>query len=519
MGGYVMGIDVGTTGSKAMLTDRHWNIVGRGYREYALDYPRPNWVEVGAKFLVDITYDAVRDAIYDSRVNSSDIEAVSFSVNRSSFCLVDEDLNVIDDKIYVWLDSRSESVMDEINALMPPERRNEVTGMPGGNIFAITKYYWVKKNEPETYARTRYFSTIGSLLMHAFGSDNFTAEISDATVSGLMDAATLDWSRETAEKLGFDMAKFPPLCKPAEVVGRIGPCVAARTGLAIGTKVVAGSGDQQLAAMGAGVIRDGAVSLTIGTFGLLAIGLARPDFAGLSGMMIPATPNLGVFEIEGAQVSGATCYRWCRDALCAEDVEEASSIGVDPYVLMGEKYIKKSPPGAGGVLFYSALFGSGYPTWDTNATGMFLGLRSTSTKADMVRAVMEGVTLESRHILESCRAAGVRMDDVVTVSGGASKSPEWCQMMADILNRRIRTLDVPDASALGAAGLASLGAGMYDSLDEVVKGMVRFSGAYEPIPENVAVYDKMFEIYRESYYALRDRDIFSKLSSARPADR
>jgi xylulokinase len=514
-----MGIDVGTTGSKAMVTDLRGRILGKGYREYTLNYPKPNWVEVGAEFLIGITFEAVREAIADSKVESSEIEAVSFSVNRSSFCLVDDGLNVIDDKIYVWLDSRSESVMDDINGRISPERRNEITGMPGGNIFAIAKYYWVKENDPETYSRTRYFSTIGSLVMHAFGSDDFAVEISDGTVSGLMDVRTLGWSREVAEALGFDMAKFPPLCKPAEVVGRIGPDVSAKTGLAVGTKIVAGSGDQQLAAMGAGVIRDGAVSLTIGTFGLLAIGLAKPNFAGLTGMMIPSTPRLGVFEVEGPQVSGATCYRWCRDVLCAEDAAAAADKGMDPYELMGEKYIGNSPPGAGGVLFYSALFGSGYPTWDTNATGAFIGLRSTSTKADMVRAVMEGITLESRHILESIVAAGVEMEDVISISGGASKSPYWRQMIADIMGRKVRSLDVPDAAVLGAAGLAAIGAGFYKNLDEAVEGMVRFGQVYEPIRPNTDLYDTMFGIYKDSYYALKDRNVFDRLADVRPRDK
>jgi xylulokinase len=299
-------------------------------------------------------------------------------------------------------------------------------------------------------------------------------------------------------------------------VGKIKADVAGKTGLAEGTKIVAGSGDQQLAAMGAGVIRDGAVSLTIGTFGLLAIGLAKPNFSALTGLMIPSSPILGVFEVEGPQVSGATCYRWLRDTLCAEDVAEAEKKGVDPYVVMGEKYIQKSVPGSNGVIFYSALFGSGYPTWDTNATGMFLGLRNTHTKADMVRAVMEGITLEARHILESVMAAGVKMDDVITITGGVSKSKEWCQIIADIMNRKIRTLNVSDAAVLGAAGLASIGAGLYKNVDEVVGKMVKFGESYTPIAKNVEIYNKTFAVYKDAYYGLKEKNVFSKLAELRP---
>ncbi|MCL2126755.1 MAG: FGGY family carbohydrate kinase [Treponema sp.] len=516
MGKYVMGIDVGTTGSKAMVFDLSGNVVGKGYREYKLDEPKPNWVEVGARFLLDITFEAVKEAVADSKVTNSEIEAIGFSVNRSSFCLMDDKLNVIDDKFYIWLDSRAESVMSELNGKISPAQRNQITGMPGFNIFAAAKYYWVKVNEPETYKKTKYFSTVDSYVMYGFGADKFAVEISDGTVSGLMDVRTLDWNRELADVLGFDMAKFPPLCKPGEVVGTIKEDVAAKTGLAASTKIVAGSGDQQLAAMGAGVIRDGAVSLTIGTFGLLAIGLAKPDFAALEGLMIPCSPVLGVFEVEGPQVSGATCYRWLRDTLCAEDVAEAEKRGIDPYVLMSEKYISKSVPGSNGVIFYSALFGSGYPTWDTNATGMFLGLRNTHTKADMVRSVMEGITLEARQILEGVLAAGVQMDNIITVTGGASKSPEWCQIIADIMNRKIRTLDVADAAVLGAAGLAAIGAGKLKNVDEVVNNMVRFGKVYDPIPANVATYNKISEVYKAAYQSLKSTDVFTKLAEIRP---
>jgi len=515
MGKYVMGIDVGTTGSKAMVIDMKGNIAGKGYREYKLSEPKPNWVEVGAKFLVDITFEAVKESVENSKVDPKEIEAIGFSVNRSSFCLMDKDLNVIDDKMIIWLDSRAEGIMEEMNAKISPERRNEITGMPGYNIFAAAKYYWIKKNEPETYAKTKYFASVDSLIMHAFGSDNFVAEISNGTVTGLMDVRTLDWSKELADALGFDLAKFPPLCKPAEVVGVIKADVAARTGLAVGTKIVAGSGDQQLSAMGAGVIKDGAVSPTIGTFGLLAISLAKPDFSALKGLMIPSSPTLGVFEVEGPQVSGATCYRWCRDVLCAEEVAEGEAKGIDPYVVMDGKYLQKSVPGSNGVLFYSALFGSGYPTWDTNATGMFLGLRSTHTKADMVRSVIEGITLEARHILESVLAAGVVMDDIITITGGVSKSRTWCQTIADVMGRRIRTLIISDAAVLGAAGLAAIGAGLYGNPGDFVGGMVQFGEIYEPIPANVEIFDKSFAAYKAAYYGLKEKDVFAKLAELR----
>ncbi len=512
MGKYVMGIDIGTTGSKAMVVDLKGNILGSGYREYTLNYPHPNWVEVGAHFLMDLTFEAVKEAVEKSGVDKNEIDAVSFSVNRSSFCLLDENLEPIDDKFYVWLDSRSESVMEEMAQKIDPDRRAELTGMPNGNIFAITKYYWVMKNEPETYAKTKYFSSVDGYAMRRFGMDDFKLEVTSAGVCGLMDVRTMDWCDEVVDALGFDRAKLPPLCNPGDVVGTIKADVAELTGLAVGTKIVAGSGDQQVASMGAGVIEDGSVSLTIGTFGLLAVGLAKPDFAGLKGMMIPSTPNVGVFQVEGPQVSGATCYRWCRDTFCQEEVAQGAAEGIDPYVLMEKNYIEKSKPGSGGVIFYSALFGTGYPTWNTEATGVFVGMKSTTTKADIVRSVMEGITMECRYILESIKGSGVQMQDIITITGGASKSAGWRQIIADVMGRKIRSLNVPDAAVIGAAGIAAIGAGHYATIKEAVEHMVHFGDVIEPIEENVALYNKIFDIYKNTYHGLNDKGVFKDLA-------
>lgn len=514
MAKYVVGVDVGTTGSKAMVIDLKGNVLGKGYCEYKMEYPKPDWVEVSASHLMELTFGVVKDAVENSKVDPADIEAVSFSLNRSSFCLMDENLDVIDDKFIVWLDARAESVMAEMAEKLDPDRKSDITGMPNGNIFAIAKLYWVMKNEPEKYAKTKYFSPVNSLVMHRFGADEFVCEVSDSTAAGLIDVETRGWCQEVIDKLGFDAAKFPPLVNPCTVVGTVKEDVAAKTGLPVGCKIVSGSGDQQVSAMGAGVIHDGSVSLTIGTFGLLAIGMAKPEFPKYRGMMIPLTPN-GVFQLEGPQVSGATCYRWCRDVLCEEDIKEAEEKGIDAFQLMGDKYVKQSVPGCNGVMFYSALFGSGFPTWDTEATGMFLGLRSTTTKADIVRSVMEGITLETRVILDEVLASGVEMEDIITITGGASKSPEWCQIVADIFNRKIRTLNVPDSAVIGAAGIAAVGAGLYPNLEEVVDNMVQFGHVYEPNAENHEVYNRMLDVYKSAYKGLKENDVFAKLATFR----
>jgi xylulokinase len=499
-----------------MVLDLEGNVLGQAYREYTLRSPEPGWTEIGGQFLIDLNFEIVRQAVVNSGVDPKDIKAISFSLQRSTFGLLDENLDIIEDTLINWPDARAVPLMDEINAKISASRRNEITGMPGGHVFAITKLYWFKAKRPEIYARTKYFANLDAILMRAFGGTRFAMEVTNATATGMIDVRTLDYCTELFQALSLDMDKLPPLCNPGDVMGEVTPEISAKCGLAPGTKVVAGSGDQQLAAMGAGVIRDGAASLTLGTVAMLAVGLAKPDFAALEGVMIPCSPVLGVFEAEGQVTSGATCYRWARDTFCQPEIEEAQRDGVDPYTIMEKTCIQASPPGANGVIFYSALFGTGYPHWDSDATGLFLGLRSFHTRADIVRSVMEGIVLYVRTIRDGMVATGVQMEDVITLTGGGSKSDGWCQIIADALNSKVRTLKVPDAAVVGAAGLAAIGAGLYGSVEEAVNGMVHFDREFEPIPANVAVYDETVKAYDEAYQGLKDRDVFAKLAKLRP---
>jgi len=511
MSKYVMGIDIGTTGTKAMVVDLDGNVLSAGYREYPLSYPKPNYVEVAADYLMDMVYDSVRDAVNSAGVPNTEIAAVSFSVQRATFAMLDKDLKPMNNIFYVWLDNRAEVVMDEIYRAMDRDYMFTITGMPITRTYSLEKVYWLKKFAPQIYDNTKYFALVDAYAMWCFGSDTFCSEASNAMVSGMMDVRTLKWNTEVMDALNLRADILPPLVDPGEVVGRVKKDIAERTGLAEGTLIVAGSGDQQAAAMGAGVIEDGSMSLTLGTVGELVVGLARPDFKKLINLMIPCTPKMGIFEIEGNQISGATCYRWARDVLCPAEIALGAEMGVDPYVLM-ENYVNKSVPGANGVIFQAALFGTGYPTWNGEASGSFVGLKSSNTRADMVRAVMEGITLESRFIYEAIKETGVHLKDTITITGGATKSSAWRQIIADVMGCTLHTLKVPDAAIIGVAALAAIGAGFFKDTAEGVARMVRTKDTVTPIPENVAFYDRLFPIYRDIYYALSDAGIFSKLT-------
>jgi xylulokinase len=460
--------------------------------------------------MMDKVYDTVKDAIKASGVESKQIVAISFSVQRATFTLLDENYKPIDDRFYVWLDNRPEVIMDEIYSRMDRTYMFCITGQPITRTYSVEKLYWIKKFHPAIYSRAKYFALVDAYAMWCFGADKFVTETTNAFVSGMMDVRNLQWNTEVMDALDLRKDLLPPLAPPGSVVGKVNHFIAERTGLAEGTLIVAGSGDQQAAAMGAGVIEDGSMSLTLGTVGELVVGLAKPDFSKLINLMIPSTPELGIFEIEGNQISGATCYRWARDVLCTAEIALGEAMGKNPFEIM-EEYINKSVPGSNGVIFQAALFGTGYPTQNGEATASFVGLKPSTTRADLVRSVMEGITLESRFIYEAIKETGSTLKDSITITGGATKSPAWRQIMADVLNCTLHTLEVPDASIIGVAALAAIGAGIFKSTKEGVSRMVRLKDEIKPIPANVAVYNKIFPIYRDVYYALNEKGIYSKL--------
>lgn len=508
---YVIGVDVGTTGTKAIVVDAQGKNLGSAYRDYPFILPQENWVEVAADNLSEQVFTVVGEAIEKAGVSGDEVSAVSFSVQRSSILLVDEQGEALENRIYVWLDTRADEVLDEIAEIIPADEKEARTGMPAAPIFGINRYYWIRKKCPELYAAHKYFSTVDGYIMHKFGADQYCNEVSSVQTCGMIDVHTLDYAWDILDALGFDREKLPPLVKPGEVVGHVSEAVAKRTGLSTDTLIVAGAGDQQAGALGAGIINSGDVSITIGTSGFVIAAVEDPQFDKFPGLMVSTTPNLGVYEVEGIQNSGATCYRWAKEALFGTEAAVAESLGKDPYDFMGE-YVEQSKPGSNGVIFSSALFGTGYPTWNSGASGAFIGLKPHHTRGDILRSVMEGITLEARFMLESMKENGVEPNGAIVITGGATKSPVWRQIIADVMNSKIRTLDVADASVIGVAGLAAIGSGMYASMKEVVENMVHFKDVVEPIAENVAVYDKCFKAYKAVYYALNDNGIFDMVN-------
>lgn len=509
---YVIGIDVGTTGTKAMVVDLKGNILGSSYKAYPLKYSHPGWAEAQADTLTDAAFTVVREAVKESHADPAEIASVSFSVQRASFALTDENDEALDNTVITWLDTRGEVYLDEINERFNNDEHAEISGMPPRSVGPYANLYWLCRERPDFVARAKHLVSVDGYIMRKFGAEELCNERTCFQASGMLDVRTMEVSDEVCRRLGYERSFFPKLVSPGEIVGKISPGVSEITGLSCDTLIIAGSGDQQCGAVGCGLVNSGEVTITLGTGGFIIVGLDNPDFKKLKGLMIFAKPNLGVFEAEGVQNSGATCYRWAKEvffeteALVAEQQEE------DPYDAMN-RLCEKSSPGANGVIFHAGLFGMAFPSWNGKATASILGLKPSSKRSDVLRAVMEGITFETRYILDAIKATGVGTGNVYTVTGGAMKSPLWRQIVADILGAPIRTLETADAAVIGAAGLAAIGAGMYRNLDEVVENMVHFGDVVKPVPENVEIYNKVYAVYDKIYEILEDNGVYDLLNN------
>ncbi len=510
MSKYIVAIDVGTTGTKAMVLSEKGKVLGTGYGEYGCIYPQQDWVEQDGELLTQETFKACKTAIDKSNVDPKDIACVAFSTQRATFGFVDRDNKLINNRLYGWQDNRAASVIGDIVERIPADELYAISGMPVTPTFSLEKIYWVKKNDPEVYNNAKYIVMMPDYIMYRFGADDFVTEVTNGCCSGMIDVFKLEWSDRILDALDIDKNKLPKLVNPSEKVGEVTPEVSKLTKLPVGTPIITGTGDQQCAALGAGVIDDGFASLTLGTAGLLVVGSKTLNLKKSPGLMAPSSGALGLFELEGIQLGAASSYRWIRDVLAEVEIAEGKETGVDPYVLM-EKHVNTSKPGSNGIVFLPYLIGAGYPTWNPETKGVFAGLKFSNTKSDLIRAVMEGITLEAKDMYEAMKSSDVEIHSL-TITGGATKSPAWRQIIADMFDAEIKILEVPDATIIGAGILGAVGAGIYKDPAEAVDNMVRVESTLKPIAENVDRYNEVYKVYRSLYQTLISEGIFTQLS-------
>ncbi|MBR0092907.1 MAG: xylulose kinase [Lachnospiraceae bacterium] len=513
MGKYVIGMDAGTMGVRCAIFDLEGHQVSSAYYETPTVYPRPGWVEQDANDVVELAYKSVAEAIKKKSIDASEITAISFTNQRTTWAPIDKDGNFLHN-MFIWQDQRGAEIIPWAKEQLGKKGLTDKdlynrSGHPLSSVQCGTKAFWFRLNEPELYDKTYKMITPHAMMAKAFGADDWYEEDSDANWWLVMNGDKFEVDPELCEIFGMDPEKYPRFMPPATPMGKVSKECAEKTGLKEGTPLFVGSGDQQCGAAGVG--NSGAAglgSVCLGTAGLCIGYSATPVRDPNCSCHVLGHPA-GGYTMEGHASAAASSFRWLRNTISQYEWTTESITGVDVYDLMTAT-ASKAPIGSKGTVFLPWLAGAACPHYDDNARGSFIGMTLGTTKAELTRAAMEGICFEMREMLGALNKAGFSKFETLRLTGGGARSDLWNQIQADIYGCAVETVEEPEATALGAAMIATVGAGIYKDLKEASSKMVRMKKRYEPIPENVKQYNDVYDVFLACYEGLA-KDAFPKL--------
>ncbi|UCH35006.1 MAG: xylulokinase [Armatimonadota bacterium] len=497
---YLIGIDVGTTGTKTLLVAPDGSIVARANYEYPLHTPKPAWAEQDPADWWDATAKGIRDVLSASGVAPGEVAGIGLSGQMHGSVFLDERNEVLRPAI-LWCDQRTADQCRWITERAGEKTVVEETFNPVLTGFTAPKIVWLRQNEPDTYARVRKILLPKDYVRLKLTGE-FATEVSDASGTSLLNIAERRWSQKMLAALDLTEDMLPAVYESPEVSGRICKEAAEATGLAEGIPVVGGGGDQAAGAVGNGIVREGVVSVTTGTSGVVFAHMDEPkmDAQLRTHTFCHAVP--GKWHVMGVMLSAGGSLRWYRDALAEQEVSIANERGIDPYELLTEQ-ATHAPPGCEGLIFLPYLTGERTPYPDPWARGVFFGLNLRHGRPHLVRAILEGVSYGLRDSLEILRAMGLPISQV-RASGGGARSELWRQIQADVFDAELVTINVDEGPAFGVALLAGVGAGIYASVEDACDRTISVTQRTMPNPDNSALYDTFYPIYQALYASLKD---------------
>ena len=496
---YLIGIDIGTSGTKTALFDETGRRIAAHVAEYPLYQPQNGYAEQEPEDWWNAVVVGIRAVLSQSNIAASAIGGIGLSGQMHGLVMLGKNGNVLRRSI-IWCDQRTAAECDEITRLVGAERLMKITLSPALTGFTASKILWVRNHEPDVYEQCRTILLPKDYIRYRLTGEIAT-EVSDASGMQLLDIAARDWSDEVLQRLDIDKSLLGKVYESPDVTGRITHQAADQTGLCIGTPVVGGAGDNAAAAVGTGVVRDGTAFTTIGTSGVVFAHTSHlsTDPKGRIHTFCSAVP--GAWHVMGVTQAAGLSLKWFRDNFCDAEKQVSAQMGVDPYMLM-DKEAAQVPIGANRLLYLPYLMGERTPHLDPNARGAFIGLSAIHTRRDMLRAVMEGVTYSLRDSLTIFEEQHMHIDSMMACGGGGS-SPLWRQMLADVFDCSVKTAVSAEGGALGAALLAGVGTGVYASVPEACDAVIRVNSEQGPIAENAALYQQYYALYTHLYQSLK----------------
>jgi xylulokinase len=491
----LLGIDVGTGGSRAVLVDERGRVAAAATVEHApFASPQTGWAEQDARDWWRASEQAVRLVLNAEGVRAEDVACVGLTGQMHGAVLLDAADEPLRPSI-IWCDVRTHEQCRALTAQVGAERLIQLVSNPALEGFTLPKMLWVREREPAVWERVRAVLLPKDYVRLRLTGEKAT-DVADASGTLLFDVSRRRWSDEMLGLAGIERSLLPRAYESQEVTGRVSAEGAKATGLCEGTPVVAGAGDQAAGAVGMGIVRPGAVSATIGTSGVVFAATDRPalDPKGRVHTFCHAIPER--WHVMGVTQGAGLSLRWFRDQFGA-----GADDGRDPYERLSEE-AAEVPPGSDGVLWAPYLMGERTPHLDPHARAALVGLSASHRRAHVVRAILEGVAFSLRDTLTIFEEMGVPVESI-RLGGGGARSPVWRQIQADVYGREVEVVEADEGAAYGAALLAGVGGGAWASVDDACAAAVRVRSRTQPDAEGRRVMDERYKIFQSIYPALR----------------
>jgi len=495
---HIIAHDLGTTGNKATLYDAEGRLVGSAFHPYGTEYAHPRWAEQDARDWWRAVCDSTRQLLDETGVGGDQIAAITFSGQMMGCVPLDEQARPLR-KAIIWADQRALDQVAWLRERVSPDDVYRITGHKLSSSYSLPKILWLRDNQPDIYRRTHKFMHAKDAMIARL-TGVFATEPSDASGMNLYDLDRGQWSDRMLDAAELDSARLPAIHPSTHVAGGVLASVAEEVGVPAGTPVVMGGGDGACAAAGAGVVSEGAAYNYVGSSSWIALATERPIFDPDQRTFTFGHVAPGMFMPAGTMQAAGASYQWTRDQLCAIEIEAAERLRISPYELMNLQ-ARRSPVGAQDLLFLPYLLGERSPRWNPHARGAFIGLTIRHTRADMIRAVLEGVTMNLRIILDAFRAQGVAVDAMRLIGGGA-RGRFWNRLMADIYGLPVERLAIlEEATSMGAALTGGVGVGLYPGFS-MAEQMNPVADTIAPDPDAQAIYERLLPIFDRAYRAL-----------------
>ena len=500
--GLYLGIDVGTSGTKTLLMTAAGKVLATATGEHTISAPRPGWSEQDPDNWWSATVHAVKAVLKKAGKSGKNVAGIGLSGQMHGLVLTDGAGKPLRSAI-IWNDQRTACEAAEIERTVGGKSELiDLVGNVAMTSFTLTKLLWVRKHEPKLYEKARHMLLPKDYIRLRLTGE-YVGDVTDMSGTLMLDQKKRDWSKPLLSIFHIDPAILPPVVESHEISGRLTKDVAALLGLAAGTPVVGGAGDQAAGAVGNGVVVDGLTSATLGTSGVVFVHSKnyKVDPAGRAQTFCSSVA--GEYCMFGCVLAAGGSYQWFRNVLGEAEVAEARKKKVDPYELLTAK-AAKAPAGCEGLFFLPYLTGERTPHADPKARACWIGIHSRTGRNELIRSVMEGATFAMNDVVSVLRGRGLPIRQI-RLSGGGARSAFWRQLQADIYGTTCTTINAAEGPAYGVAILAAVGTGAYRSVPEACKAAIKITRTIPPKAAMKKLYASYYSRYTELYPALKDQ--------------